>query len=331
MFSLNWAHSGFRFRTVTCGFTRPSPELLESEPRLPALFLPRPRTPRSNAHPARAGTTSSAAWHNCDVPAAPPQSLASSLNVPSSTHQRLAVAQRVQRLHRPITRQQPTRLLNQARGKHRRATLVQPVIEGLPRRIQPDAQQSKPGQRIASHHFRHRLSRRQAHLDRANQLGRVVRVNPLCRRRIQPLQQLGATTHSRGVLRVRPTGPAAPPAAPARQTAPPSAPADTAPFPRSQSAGCSRTAISLSRSRARLLYSPAVNGSSGSATSIRWCGTRARSSRVGFAVPSSMPRYTATESQLTISPPNRSASSSDSAVFPLPVGPRRITARGSRR
>ena len=41
-----------------------------------------------------------------------------------------------------------------------------------------------------------------------------------------------------------------------------------------------------------------------------------------------MPRYTATESQLTISPPNRSASASESAVFPLPVGPSRITTSG---
>src|ERR1035438_10417554 len=42
-----------------------------------------------------------------------------------------------------------------------------------------------------------------------------------------------------------------------------------------------------------------------------------------------MPRYTATESQLTISPPNRSASANDSAVFPLPVGPSSNTASGS--
>ena len=41
----------------------------------------------------------------------------------------------------------------------------------------------------------------------------------------------------------------------------------------------------LSAARACLLYSPAVNGSSGSATSIKWCRTHARSSRVGFAVP----------------------------------------------
>ncbi len=35
-----------------------------------------------------------------------------------------------------------------------------------------------------------------------------------------------------------------------------------------------------------------------------WCGTIARSSNEGLAVPISISRYTATESQLTISPPN---------------------------
>ncbi len=33
-----------------------------------------------------------------------------------------------------------------------------------------------------------------------------------------------------------------------------------------------------------------LNGSEGSATSMRWCGTRARSSGVGLAVPTSIPR-----------------------------------------
>jgi len=36
--------------------------------------------------------------------------------------------------------------------------------------------------------------------------------------------------------------------------------------------------------------------------SMQWCGTQARSAAVGFAVPISKSRYTATESQLTISP-----------------------------
>src|SRR3954464_14011170 len=37
----------------------------------------------------------------------------------------------------------------------------------------------------------------------------------------------------------------------------------------------------------------------------------------------------ATESQLTISPPNRSATASESAVLPLPVGPAITTSNGS--
>src|SRR5215470_7691934 len=40
-------------------------------------------------------------------------------------------------------------------------------------------------------------------------------------------------------------------------------------------------------------------------------------------------RYVATESQFTISPANFSASASESAVFPLAVGPRITTSRGS--
>src|SRR3954471_948774 len=37
----------------------------------------------------------------------------------------------------------------------------------------------------------------------------------------------------------------------------------------------------------------------------------------------------ATESQLTISPPNRSATASESVVLPLPVGPAMTTSKGS--
>src|SRR4051795_6107207 len=37
----------------------------------------------------------------------------------------------------------------------------------------------------------------------------------------------------------------------------------------------------------------------------------------------------ATESQLTISPPNRSATASESVVLPLPVGPAITTSKGS--
>src|SRR5215813_12479758 len=56
---------------------------------------------------------------------------------------------------------------------------------------------------------------------------------------------------------------------------------------------------------------------------------RARSSRDGLAVPISNSRYTATESQLTISPLSCSASASERAVFPLAVGPRITTSKGS--
>ena len=42
----------------------------------------------------------------------------------------------------------------------------------------------------------------------------------------------------------------------------------------------------------------------------------------------SKPRYTAVESQLTISPPYRSASARPSALLPVAVGPRIATARG---
>ena len=47
-----------------------------------------------------------------------------------------------------------------------------------------------------------------------------------------------------------------------------------------------------------------VNRSDGSARSSRWCGTRARCSAVGLAVPTSIPRYTSIESTETISAPS---------------------------
>src|SRR5664279_4976513 len=52
---------------------------------------------------------------------------------------------------------------------------------------------------------------------------------------------------------------------------------------------------------------------------------RARSSREGLAVPISKLRYTATESQLTTSPANCSASEIASADLPEAVGPRMTT------
>src|SRR6476469_7606814 len=54
-----------------------------------------------------------------------------------------------------------------------------------------------------------------------------------------------------------------------------------------------------------------------------------RSANGTLSVPMSKPRYTAVESQLTISPPNRSASASASELFPVAVGPRTATTRGS--
>jgi hypothetical protein len=87
--------------------------------------------------------------------------------------------------------------------------------------------------------------------------------------------------------------------------------------------------MSLSAARARRLYAPAVNGCIGRPRRSGDEGRALALRCVGFAVPSSMPRYTATESQLTISPLKRSASASEMAVFPLPVGPRTRTASGS--
>src|SRR6185436_2714544 len=56
--------------------------------------------------------------------------------------------------------------------------------------------------------------------------------------------------------------------------------------------------------------------------SIRWCGTCARSSAPGLAVPMSMPRYTSAESSDTISTGSLAATFSASADLPLAVGPR---------
>src|SRR5262245_61764389 len=59
--------------------------------------------------------------------------------------------------------------------------------------------------------------------------------------------------------------------------------------------------------------------------SMRWCGMPRRSAAAILSVPMSKPRYTAVESQLTISPLNRSATASASALFPVAVGPRIAT------
>jgi hypothetical protein len=102
---------------------------------------------------------------------------------------RLPITQRIQRLHRPISLQQPSRLLNQPSGKHLRAALIQSLIQRRPRRIQPDPQEPKPRQRITPHHFAHRFPCRQTHLNRANQLRHIIRMNFRRPRRIKPRQQ----------------------------------------------------------------------------------------------------------------------------------------------
>src|SRR4051794_10164175 len=51
-----------------------------------------------------------------------------------------------------------------------------------------------------------------------------------------------------------------------------------------------------------------------------------RSAAAILSVPMSKPRYTAVESQLMISPSNRSAIPSASALLPVAVGPRTATA-----
>ena len=56
-------------------------------------------------------------------------------------------------------------------------------------------------------------------------------------------------------------------------------------------------------------------------------GFRARSVRVGLAVPISKPRYTCVESQASTSPPKRRAISIPSVVLPEAVGPR-MTSNG---
>src|ERR1700674_3600617 len=93
-------------------------------------------------------------------------------------------------------------------------------------------------------------------------------------------------------------------------------------------ARCPRAVISWAANRARRAYSPAVKIASGATTSMRWCGTRARCSGEGLAVPISNSRYTATESQLITSPPKRTASAIASEDLPLAVGPA-ITTSGA--
>src|SRR5216683_4757993 len=86
----------------------------------------------------------------------------------------------------------------------------------------------------------------------------------------------------------------------------------------------SRIAPAASRAYCAAVYSPAA-----STMSIRWCGMPRRSARAILSVPMSNPRYTAVESQLTISPRYRSASARASALFPVAVGPRIATTVGS--
>src|SRR5712692_1149767 len=86
----------------------------------------------------------------------------------------------------------------------------------------------------------------------------------------------------------------------------------------------SRIARAASCAYCAAVYSPA-----GSTMSIRWCGIPRRLARAILSVPMSNPRYTAVESQLTISPRYRSASAKASALFPVAVGPRIATTVGS--
>src|SRR6266511_2681501 len=69
--------------------------------------------------------------------------------------------------------------------------------------------------------------------------------------------------------------------------------------------------------------------SPGSTRSSRWWGTAARSSAVGFAVPTSSPRTTCCESAFTISPPSRRASATARAVLPDAVGPTRTRSKST--
>src|SRR5258708_14687178 len=62
--------------------------------------------------------------------------------------------------------------------------------------------------------------------------------------------------------------------------------------------------------------------------SIRWCGPPRRWASGILPGPMSKPGKTAVESQLTISPPYRSATASASALFPVAVGPRTATTSG---
>jgi len=79
----------------------------------------------------------------------------------------------------------------------------------------------------------------------------------------------------------------------------------------------SRIAAAASRANCAAVYS-----SIGSTMSMRWWGMPRRSAGAVLSVPMSNPRNTAVESQLTISPPCRSAKASASALFPVAVGPR---------
>src|SRR5215213_1361421 len=84
--------------------------------------------------------------------------------------------------------------------------------------------------------------------------------------------------------------------------------------------------MSATHPAARSTHHATLADSHGSSTSTRWCGTRSQSAAVGFAVPTSRPRYSVIESIATISAPVRSAHSSAREDLPDPVGPVRTVA-----
>ena len=101
----------------------------------------------------------------------------------------LPVSQRVERLHRSIALEQAASLFDESSREDCRRPLVEPVVKLLSRRIEADAQEPEAGQRVASHYFGERLTRRQANLDSPNQFGCVVGVNALGRGWIEPAKQ----------------------------------------------------------------------------------------------------------------------------------------------
>ena len=248
---------------------------------------------------------------------------------PRKHSESLTIAKRIQRLHRPIAIQQPARLLHEPCRKHLVAAPVEPLIQRLSWRIEPDPQQAIAGQRIAPQHRRHRLPPGNAHLDRANHLGNIVGMDARGRRRIKSRQQ--SMQPPLAMLSCAPLQPIA-------QTFLPRRPGKQPLRQRPQIEACSSShdgqLVALRNLFEHRPRAPAVLTRSERLVQIGDIDQVMRQPRPlfrdGFAVPMSMPRYTATESQLTISPPNRSPSASESAVFPLPVGPSNSTASGNR-